>query len=130
VLALGKRSDTITVEGNGTAIEIQVETAARHLGELITGSQMRALPLNGRSYTDLLPIQPGVAPASTLLPNSVIMAGVTGSLSPSGDLNPGSLSIAGQRESSNGFLVNGIDVQEHMNGGTWEERPRLQTGPG
>lgn len=118
VLALGPRSDTITVEGNGTAVEIQIDTAATHLGEVVTSSQMTALPLNGRSYVDLLPIQPGVAPASTLLPNSVIMAGVTGSLSPSGDLNPGNLSIDGQRESSNGFLVNGIDVQEHMNGGT------------
>ena len=28
------------------------------------------------------------------------------------------MSIDGQRESSNGFMVNGIDVQEHMNGGT------------
>jgi hypothetical protein len=46
------------------------------------------------------------------------MAGVTGSLDPSSDLNPGNLSINGQRESLNGFLVNGIDVQEHMNGGT------------
>jgi hypothetical protein len=118
VLALGPRCDTITVEGSGTAVEIQIDTAATHLGELVTAPQMTALPLNGRSYTDLLPIQPGVAPASTLLPNSVIMAGVTGGLSPSGDLNPGNLSIDGQRESSNGFLVNGIDVQEHMNGGT------------
>src|SRR5271170_1293319 len=46
------------------------------------------------------------------------MAGVTGSIDPSGDENPGNLSINGQRESSNGFMVNGIDVQEHMNGGT------------
>ena len=95
-----------------------METAATHLGEVVSGVQMTALPLNGRSYTDLLAIQPGVAPISTLLPSSVIMAGVTGSLDPSGDLNPGNLSINGQRESSNGFLVNGIDVQEHMNGGT------------
>src|SRR6202050_674708 len=79
---------------------------------------MTELPLNGRSYTDLLAIQPGVAPMSTLLSSSVIMAGVTGGLGPSGNLNPGNLSINGQRESSNGFLVNGIDVQEHMNGGT------------
>ncbi len=118
VLALVGRSETITVEANDTVVEIQVDTTATHLGELVTGSQMTALPLNGRSYTDLLSIQPGVAPVSTLLPTSVIMAGVTGGLSPSGDLNPGNLSIDGQRESSNGFMVDGVDVQEHMNGGT------------
>jgi hypothetical protein len=118
ILAVGQHSEEITVAANEVAVEAQVDTVATHLGELVTGSQMTALPLNGRSYTDLLPIQPGVAPVSTLLPNSVIMAGVTGGLSPSGDLNPGNLSIDGQRESSNGFLVNGIDVQEHMNGGT------------
>jgi hypothetical protein len=116
VLSVGEQSETVTVVAE--AAEAQVETVATHLGELVTGSQMTALPLNGRSYTDLLPIQPGVTPVSTLLPNSVIMAGVTGGLSPSGDLNSGNLSIDGQRESSNGFLVDGIDVQEHMNGGT------------
>jgi hypothetical protein len=116
VLAMGEQSETVTVTAE--AADAQVDTVATHLGELVTGSQMTALPLNGRSYTDLLPIQPGVTPVSTLLPNSVIMAGVTGGLSPSGDLNPGRLSIDGQRESSNGFLVDGIDVQEHMNGGT------------
>ena len=76
------------------------------------------MPLNGRSYTDLLAIQPGVSPITTLTPTSVIMAGVTGTINPSGDLNPGDVSIDGQRESANGFMVNAIDVQEHMNGGT------------
>jgi Carboxypeptidase regulatory-like domain len=114
-LAVATQSDVVIVTSDSG---IQVETAATHLGEVVSGAQMSALPLNGRSYTDLLAIQPGVAPISTLLPSSVIMAGVTGSLDPSGDLNPGNLSINGQRESSNGFLVNGIDVQEHMNGGT------------
>ena len=115
-LDIGVRSETVTVSGLDTGVE--VDTIATHLGEVISSSQMTALPLNGRSYTDLLAIQPGVAPVSTLLPSSVIMAGVTGSIDPSGDENPGNLSINGQRESSNGFLVNGIDVQEHMNGGT------------
>jgi hypothetical protein len=114
-LTIGSRTDSVTVTSeNG----VQVETAATNLGEAVSNGQMSAVPLNGRSYTDLLAIQPGVAPISTLLPSSVIMAGVTGGIDPSGDLNPGNLSINGQRESSNGFLVNGIDVQEHMNGGT------------
>jgi hypothetical protein len=114
-LALGTLSDTETITSESGS---QVETSATHLGEVVSGAEMTALPLNGRSYTDLLAIQPGVAPISMLLPSSVIMAGVTGGLDPSGDLNPGNLSINGQRESSNGFMVNGVDVQEHMNGGT------------
>jgi hypothetical protein len=117
VLQIGQQSETVTVEATKAATEAQVDTVATHLGELVTGAQMTALPLNGRSYTDLLSIQPGIIPITTLLPNSVIMAGVTGGLSPSGDLNPGNLSIDGQRP-SNGFMVDGIDVQEHMNGGT------------
>ncbi|MGH9470156.1 MAG: carboxypeptidase-like regulatory domain-containing protein, partial [Terriglobia bacterium] len=117
-LKLGKQSETVTVAATEATTEAQVDTVATHLGELVTGAQMTALPLNGRSYTDLLSIQPGVVPVTTLQQNSVIMAGVTGALAPSGDLNPGNLSIDGQRESSNGFMVNGIDVQEHMNGGT------------
>jgi hypothetical protein len=114
-LAVGTRAETVTVT---TEMGVNVDTIDTHLGEVVSGTQMTALPLNGRSYTDLLAIQPGVAPVTTLLPSSVIMAGVTGSLDPSGDLNAGNLSINGQRESSNGFMVNGVDVQEHMNGGT------------
>lgn len=114
-LSVEQHTEAVAVTANA---ENQVETSATHLGEVVSAAQMTSVPLNGRSYTDLLAIQPGVAPVSTLLPSSVIMAGVTGSLDPSGDLNPGNLSINGQRESANGFLVNGIDVQEHMNGGT------------
>ena len=113
-LQLGQESETVVVK----ASDIQVDTVATHLGEVVTGSQMTALPLNGRSFTDLLAIQSGIIPVTTLLPSSVVMAGATGSLAPSGDLNPGNLSIDGQRESSNGFMVDGIDVQEHINGGT------------
>jgi hypothetical protein len=83
-LVVGGQSDTVTVTSD---VRTQVETTATHLGEVVSGAQMTALPLNGRSYTDLLAIQPGVAPISTLLPSSVIMAGVTGGLEPSGDLN-------------------------------------------
>jgi hypothetical protein len=81
-LAIGTKADTITVTSSSP---LQVDTIATHLGEVVSGQQLTALPLNGRSYSDLLAIQPGVAPISTLLPSSVVMAGATGSLEPSGD---------------------------------------------
>jgi hypothetical protein len=117
-LELGERNDTVTVSAVSNQVQAQVETVETHLGEVVQDAQITALPLNGRSYTDLLAIQPGVSPVTTLTATSVIMAGVTGTINPSGDLNPGDVSINGQRESSNGFMVNGTDVQEHMNGGT------------
>lgn len=117
-LQIAERSDVMTVSDSDVKLATQVETIATHLGEVISEAQIASIPLNGRAYTDLLAIQPGVSPISTLTPNSVIMAGVTGTINPSGDLNPGDVSIAGQRESANGFIVNGVDVQEHVNGGT------------
>jgi hypothetical protein len=117
-MGVKQRSDEVTVSAAAATVDTVVETTATHLGEVVQSEQMEALPLNGRAYTDLLAIQPGVTPVTTLTSTSVIMAGVTGTINPSGDLNPGNVSIDGQRESANGFMVNGIDVQEHMNGGT------------
>ena len=113
-LEVGGQSETVTVSENA----VRVETASTQLGEVVSALNMTTLSLNGRSYTDLLAIQPGVIPMTTIMPNSVIMAGVTGSIAPSGELNAGNVSVSGQRETANGFLVNGADVQEHMNGGT------------
>ncbi len=117
-LQVAEQTETVTVAESEADVQTQVDTVQTHLGEVVGTQQIEALPLNGRSYTDLLSIQPGVMPVTTLLPTSVIMAGVTGTINPSGDLNPGDVSIDGQRESANGFMVNGVDVQEHMNGGT------------
>ena len=72
------------------------------MGEVITGTQMTAVPLNGRSYTDLLALQPGVAPVTSITSDTVQDVGAS-ALSPSGDLNPGTISINGQREFANSF---------------------------
>jgi Carboxypeptidase regulatory-like domain/TonB dependent receptor len=101
-----------------TDTAIRVETADTQIGEVVTGSEIVGVALNGRSYTDLLALQPGVVPMSTQTPDSVVMAGATVAINPSGALNPGNQSISGQREDANGFLVNGGDVKELMNGGT------------
>src|SRR5690349_7537305 len=113
-LELGEQSETVTVSVNA----VRVDTVSTQLGEVVPSQTMTSLSLNGRSYTDLLSIQPGVIPTTTIQPNSVIMAGVTGPVAPSGGLNPGIVSVSGQRETANGFYVNGSDVQERMNGGT------------
>ncbi len=94
-----------------------VETTSSQLGETISAAKMTSVPLNGRSFTDLLAIQPGVIPASSQQPNAVVMSGCSAT-PPSGDLNPGNLSVSGQRETSNGFSVNGSNVEEDFNNGT------------
>ncbi len=117
-LEVGGLTSEVSVTTAAEFSEVHVETVATQLGEVVSDVKMTTLSLNGRSYTDLLAIQPGIAPITSLKPNSVIMAGVTGTIAPSGELSAGNVSISGQRESANGFLVNGSDVQEHMNGGT------------
>ncbi len=107
VLELGESSETVTVKESA----VQAETASTQLGDVITAANVAALPLNGRSYTDLLALQPGVLPVTTI--TSLTVQGLGQSVfSPSGDLNPGTLSINGQRESANGFMVNGADAEE------------------
>jgi hypothetical protein len=96
---------------------LHVETIGTDLGQVISGRQMTAVPLNGRSFTDLLSLQPGVAPATSITSSTVQDVGAT-TLSPSGTLNPGTISVNGQREFANYFSVNGSDVEEDVNAGT------------
>ncbi|MBZ5633411.1 MAG: carboxypeptidase regulatory-like domain-containing protein [Acidobacteriia bacterium] len=115
-LELAQRTEEVTV--SDTADQIHVETVSTQLGDVVTGKQMTTVALNGRSFTDLLALQPGIVPTTTQEPESIVMAGASVAIQPSGTLNPGNQSISGQREDSNGFLVNGGDVKELMNGGT------------
>jgi len=113
-LELAERVEAVDVTESPT----HVETESTQVGEVITAKSMTAVALNGRSFTDLLALQPGIVPMTTQQPDSIVMAGVTVAIAPSGGLNPGNQSISGQREDANGFMVNGGDVKELMNGGT------------
>jgi hypothetical protein len=114
-VALAVAATTQTVEV--TADALAAETTSTQLGESLDTQKIEGVPLNGRSFTDLMAVQPGIVPQNTAQPGAVIMTGVA-STPPSGDANPGNLSISGQRESSNGFRVNGSDVEEDVNMGT------------
>ncbi len=113
-LELAVRVESVTVSDT----EIRVDTDTTQMGEVVTGRSMTSVALNGRSFTDLLALQPGIVPATTQAPDSIVMAGTQVAIAPSGALNPGNQSISGQREDANGFMVNGGDVKELMNGGT------------
>ena len=112
-LVIGSVSQNVTVTDN----TLHVETTATQLGQVITGRQMTAVPLDGRSYTDLLSLQPGVAPQTAITDTTVQDVGAT-VLNPSGTLNPGNLSVNGQRETANYFGVNGSDVEDDVDAGT------------
>jgi Carboxypeptidase regulatory-like domain len=113
VLHVGPRDEAVIVSDNAA----HVETTNSEMGEVIAASTMTGVPLNGRSYTDLLSLQSGVAPATSLTASTIQDVGA-GAFSPSGDLNSGNISINGQREFANSFMVNGSDVEEDVNMGT------------
>lgn len=114
VLQVAEKTEEVLV----TATGIQVDTETTQMGEVISANTITSVALNGRAYTDLLALQPGIVPTTTQQPNSIVMAGASVAIAPSGELNPGNQSISGQREDSNGYMVNGGDVKEMMNGGT------------
>jgi hypothetical protein len=111
-LRVGPQTGTVTVQEG----QLYVDTTSTQMGEVISGTQMTAVPLNGRSFTDLLALQPGVVPVTSVTSQTVQDVGAS-VLSPSGDLNPGTISINGQREFANSFMVNGSDVEEDVNMG-------------
>jgi hypothetical protein len=100
VLQVGDSTQVVSVESSA----VHVETQNTQLGEVIEGSRMAEVPLNGRSFTDLLSLQAGVSPYQK--------AAQGGASTVSGNLNPGNQSVNGGREASNGFMVNGANVNE------------------
>ena len=98
----------ITQSVQAVASVVGVETSNTQMGEVIGSTKMETIPLNGRSYTDLLALQPGVVPIAT---------NETTAIPVSGNLNGGALSVSGGRESSNGFMLNGANVEEGVNNG-------------
>ena len=111
LLQVGQTTEKIEVQADA----LHVETINSQMGEVIEGKEMTDVPLVKRSYTDLLSLQPGVISAPSQMTGayagSFISAGFAVPLV-SGDLNSGALSVNGMRESANGFILNGILVQE------------------
>src|SRR4051812_48237732 len=108
------RVDLSLVLGS-TATEVQViaeapllNTEAGGLGQVIVNKQIVDMPLNGRSFTELARLAPGAA----LLPAT----GNVQNVRP--ELVNGNV-ISGVRGSQTMFLLDGVDVSEEHQGGTW-----------
>jgi hypothetical protein len=115
-LQVGAVKELVEVQSNA----VHVETASSQMGEVIESDRITTVPLVSRSYTDLLALQPGVVSTPSAMTGAY--AGTFNSAGfavplVSGSLSSGALSVNGQREADNGFLLNGLIVQEFGYGG-------------
>lgn len=92
-LQVGEVGEVVTISADA----IQVETQTGAIGEVVTGEQVRELPLNGRSFVQLTQLQPGVAPQNNFdSKNKGLFSGVD-------------FSVNGNSAQSNLFLTDGAN---------------------
>lgn len=92
-MQVGSATEVVSVEANA----VQVTTTSAAVGEIVNGTQVRELPLNGRSFAQLTQLQPGVSAANNFDPkNKGLLAGVD-------------FSVNGNPTTNNLFLVDGAN---------------------
>jgi hypothetical protein len=92
-LEVGERTQTITV----TAEASLVNTTTSSVAGLVSEREIRELPLNGRSFDNLITLNPGAISYTLRSPQTTTNNGNT-------------FSVAGRRPSENMFLLNGIEL--------------------
>jgi hypothetical protein len=109
-LTIGQVNEVVTV----SAAAPLIESANATIGQVIQNAQVVALPLNGRSYTQLAALVPGV-----------VFGGVSvGTTTQNNSIaTTGSFSISGSRPEGNQFSFNGINVTNDFTGGTFAYPP-------
>ena len=96
-LSVGETSSTVVVSGDAPIVAPVMDQATG----LVDGQQVRDLPLNGRSYDQLLTLNPGVANYTNEKNNNT--PGISNSAI--GNM----FSVAGRRPQENLFLIDGIE---------------------
>ncbi len=94
----GQVSERIEVKGEPSA----VQTTGGSVAELVNSQTVRALPLNGRSFDQLIYLQPGVNVATSAGSSPNQGRGVK-------------FSVAGARLTSNVFMLDGTDMNDSQN---------------
>ncbi len=101
-LQTGNATETVNVEADPLQVNLQSATQEG----LISGTQVRQLPLNNRNYEQLVTLQPGVTSNAA----DSLYVGVT---NPSGGVNVVSFSVNGNRNSGNNWTIDGADNVDH-----------------
>lgn len=101
-LQLGEVHQTVTVQ----AAPVAVQTSNGAVSTLITGQQISKIATNGRTFYNLLALIPG---SSSKMPSFQVATSVTGN---------SSVSINGQREAHNIFLLDGGETDDRGGAGT------------
>jgi len=99
-LTVGSSKQTVTVEASVAALQ----TSTAELGTAITRAEINDLPLNGRNFSQLLMLTPGVSPV-----NVSQNAGGPRTNAWGGFLNP---AVNGQTNRSNMYLLDGMNDNE------------------
>ena len=102
-LKVGETSQQVEV----SAAAMSVELASSTISEVVSGPTVRELPLNGRSWTDLAQLQPGV--------NAVHTQPATNTSDRASRGWGTALTISGARPTSNNYRLNGISLNDNMN---------------
>ena len=105
-MRVGQVAETVVV----TAEAPEVQLATSSIGAVVNSTTVRELPLNGRSWTDLATLQPGVGAVQTQA--SYATGGLRG--------NRGfgnQISVAGARPQQNNYRLDGISINDYANGG-------------
>lgn len=101
---LSIRSGVDTVDVTSEAVQVRPESTAA--GKVVSGREIIDLPLNGRDFTQLGLLQPGVAP----LTSGLVSAG--------GSIRAGQAYVVnGMRPESNNYLLDGAKNVNRMDGG-------------
>ncbi|MGO9271044.1 MAG: carboxypeptidase regulatory-like domain-containing protein [Terriglobia bacterium] len=101
-LAVGLATQSVVVTANAAVIE----TANTTMGETVGEREILDLPLNGRNFSQLGLLQPGVVPITPGLAEA------------GGSLRDGQpYSVNGQRPESNNFLIDGASNVDAVDGG-------------
>lgn len=123
VLAVGSTSETVTV--NADAIGVMLQRSSTELGTTIDEQMIHELPLNGRNFTELLILQPGVNPVNTAQGGNGIGSADGGNIG-----IPGSVvyrpSVNGAGNRSNAWYMDGI-INTDNRGGGWSLPPIVDT---